>query len=264
MERIDPQTDWLWGMAMSLAEGLLCGGWPQEARFTFALVSAESDLRGVICGGGWVVLWCSLKLATGYVVFEASWEGLWCRPRSAAACSLPRATWDELQSDLQMVGCHLCYAWRHLGEAKIQTYFSQMTTVLGLELLSKRYETHLGQMVLAWVCECLRNFWKVHSVEETEYLFVKATDSRLSGITNFECGGVSGNHSVEPKVLARLTETQTWCPPVPAGWGGGTAHQGNNGTYPDRLPLQPSPWSHIFEFLSICPSWFSNSNGFYR
>lgn len=46
----------------------------------------------VVHGGGWVVYWCGLKLATRFVDSEASWEGLWCRPSTAVACALPGAT----------------------------------------------------------------------------------------------------------------------------------------------------------------------------
>ena len=54
----------------------------------------------VICGGGWVLLWCGLKLTTRCVGSGDSWEELWCKLRLAAACALPIDSWYKLQSDL--------------------------------------------------------------------------------------------------------------------------------------------------------------------
>ena len=106
---------------MTTMEELLCRGWPYGARFTVAVFWCQSSLpcRCVICVGGWVVLWYRLKLATGYVGSEAPWERLWsCQGHLGLCPAQDHLVWAKKWS---ADGCCLCWAWRCLGEAKLQS-----------------------------------------------------------------------------------------------------------------------------------------------
>lgn len=68
------------------------------------------------------VSWCSgvvLNWPTGFVGSRDSWEGLWCRSKSAAAYTHPRV--PGMSYKVICDGCHLWWALRCLGEAKLGT-----------------------------------------------------------------------------------------------------------------------------------------------
>ena len=250
MRGIYPQTDCLWGLVWTIADKLLCRGWPHRAGF--ALVGLwfllSLSFGYVIYGAGCMVLWCGLKQATSCVGSGASREGLWCRPSSAAAFAFPGppsrsckvtyiSRWLLLMLSLQVFGRLSCEGW--------------LLLVPSLGLLSKRYGACQSQMLFVWGLWTFQRFWECRSIAKTGHLYGKATGNGLSVLVGWS--RVSWNHQGGVNSV-RLMETQIWHLSVPAGGGLNKETVASARLLSGRkLPLQSSLWSQTIQFFLVYP-----------
>lgn len=97
ISEIDSQPGWLWRSTLIIVYEVLT---IQSGIYVFrVLCLLEYPFGYATHEPNWILLWCSLKLATGCIHFGASCEGLWCRLMSDTYYDRPWAMCLELQSN---------------------------------------------------------------------------------------------------------------------------------------------------------------------
>ena len=165
--RGSPQADWLQGLILAPAEGLLGRGQLHRTKITLARfwVSSLSVPRIYPLWGHWAVLWYNLKLSTRCPGSGSFWE-----VETEVKYHLCSAQ-NELQSDMQMVAILLGLKVPRRGQAANQCW---LLLVPGLEKFSEKYGAHWSQMLLVW--EILR---KSKAWSKAGCLYGKATWNNL-------------------------------------------------------------------------------------
>lgn len=145
VDRTDPQADWLWGLALTTAYKLPCGGWPHS----------------VICSN---LLWCFPRPPLGVVLLELiGWDPLavwsWplgvsflghlCRGSGAGQgwCWLWLARGYLLGATKRSsIGSCLCWTWRPHAKGYAVNW-RWLPPVQGLGLLVERHRVPWGLLL---------------------------------------------------------------------------------------------------------------------
>lgn len=122
----------------------------------FALAGLWCLLSLPFGGGGWVILLCGLKLVTGCVG-----SGPLATKAKVNCCLCPTQGQLVWAAKWSAHGCHLCWFWGFLGEAKLQRLTAGRA---GLRLLSKSYGHAQARCYLFEVFGYLRDFRNIHSL----------------------------------------------------------------------------------------------------
>ena len=226
--------------------------------FSTALVPAPPALWVRSLLAGWVVLCCAPSPATQCAGSGVCWEENWCRPRSAV--SFANTTWLELQSDLQTVTTFsgLGGAWK-----RSRCQVRLLPPGSGFRLLSEWQRA--GQMRDSLLVSV--SFWESWGTFQCELRQTAARTSAGRGLSEptgwvgwglRESWGWGGGQ----EVLARVIETQIWCPLVPAGgvWGGLSKGRMTPANCPSSpFPAAFLPLSQTIPFSPFCPWCFLSS-----
>lgn len=197
-----------------------------------------SSLFGfVICGGGWVVLWFSLKLVIGSFGSGAFREWFCCSPSLATVWTCPRANWQVLENNVWLVAASdgLGGIWERLCYKPRPAWL-----VSGWGHLARAFRHTEGSCYLFGVCGLLRDFRKVCSRSWGWTFLWKSLWQRFRLSVQVVWGRV--------KAVSWSVENSDLAPTYDCRLDGRGAQQRKNGIYqnafpPRELPLQPSHWS---------------------